>query len=181
VLTDAGPGRRWPRPATLADVVTAAVAATEQYPRVEVRPLPGVDVVATAIVDLIQILAELIDNATRFSPPGQPVWVTAGWLSDGGIRIEVRDSGYGLGSRSAAALNTRLARPAVEGIGDEPALGLHVVGALAARIGAGVHLVPIERGCVATVAIPARLLIAPAPAEHRPAGEAPAFSAVSGP
>jgi K+-sensing histidine kinase KdpD len=171
-LTGAGPGWRWPRPATLTEVVQAATAATEQYRRVEVTPLPEVDVVAAEIVDMIQILAELIDNAARFSPPDQPVRVTAGWLSDGGIRIEVRDCGYGLGSRSAAILNARLARPAIEELGDERTLGLHVVAVLAARTGVQVHLIPIERGCVATVAIPARLLtIATPPVPPAATGE----------
>jgi signal transduction histidine kinase len=173
-LTGAGPGWRWPQPATLTEVVQAATAATEQYRRVEVTPLPEVDVVAAEIVDMIQILAELIDNAARFSPPDQPVRVTAGWLSDGGIRIEVRDCGYGLGSRAAAILNARLARPAIEELGDERTLGLHVVAVLAARTGVQVHLIPIERGCVATVAVPARLLtiakppVPPAAADSRP-------------
>jgi signal transduction histidine kinase len=158
VLAGAGPGRQWPRPATLTDVVMAAAAPTEQHRRVELGALPAIDVVAPAVVDLIQILTELIDNADRFSPPGQTVRVTAGRLGDGGVRIEVRDDGYGLGTRSAATLNARLAAPSTEAIGDEPALGLHVVSALAARTGTAVHLVPIESGCVATVAIPARLV-----------------------
>jgi K+-sensing histidine kinase KdpD len=121
-------------------------------------------VVAPAIVDLVLILTELIDNAARFSHPDQPVSITAGRLADGGVRIKVRDVGHGLGTRSAAALNARLARPAVAGIGDEQTLGLHVVSVLAARTGVRVRLVPVEHGCVATVAVPAGLLAAGAPA-----------------
>jgi K+-sensing histidine kinase KdpD len=164
VLSGAGPGWRWPRPATLTDVVKAATAATEQYQRVEVAALPAVDVVAPAIVDLMLILTELIDNAARFSHPEQPVSITAGRLADGGVRIEVRDGGHGLGTRTAATLNARLARPAVAGIGDEQTLGLYVVSVLAARTGTVVTLVPVEHGCVATVVIPAKLLAAATPA-----------------
>ena len=163
VLTGAGPGWRWPRPATLTDVVKAAAAATEQYRRVEVAELPAIDIVATAIVDLILIFTELIDNATRFSHPDQPVSITAGWLADEGVRVEVHDVGYGLGTRSAAMLNARLSSPAVAGIGDEQTIGLHVVSVLAARTGVDVNLVPVEDGCVATVAVPAKLLTVGAP------------------
>ncbi|GIE94335.1 nitrate- and nitrite sensing domain-containing protein [Paractinoplanes rishiriensis] len=168
VLAGAGPGWRWPRPAMLQDVVQAATAAIEQYRRVEVAQLPAVAVAAPVVVDMIQILTELIDNAAKFSPPDRPVRVTAGPLSDGGYRIEVRDAGDGLGSRRAAALNARLSRPALDDLGDEPTLGLYVVSALAARAGIGVHLIPIERGCVAAVAVPGRLLTASAaPADLR--------------
>ncbi|MGW4946537.1 sensor histidine kinase [Actinoplanes sp. NPDC004185] len=164
VLTGGRPAWRWPRPASLTEVVQAAAAATEQYRRVEISPLPQSGIRAAVIVDLLQILAELIDNATRFSPPDTPVRITAGPLADGGIRVEVRDQGYGLGERTAAELNARLSRPRPDGIGDEPTLGLHVAGTLAARTGVAVHLLPIEQGCVAAVVVPPRLL-SPAAAE----------------
>jgi signal transduction histidine kinase len=167
VLTGGRPAWRWPRPASLTEVVQAAAAATEQYRRVEVSPLPETGIRAAVIVDLLQILAELIDNATRFSPPDTPVRVTAGPLADGGVRIEVRDRGYGLGERTAAELNVRLSRPEPHGIGTEPTLGLHVAGALAVRTGVAVHLLPIEQGCVAAVVVPQRLLC-PAAAQPAP-------------
>ena len=166
MLTGGRPAWRWPRPASLTEVVQAAAAATEQYRRVEVSPLPETGIRAAVIVDLLQILAELIDNATRFSPPDTPVRITAGPLADGGVRIEVRDRGYGLGERTAADLNVRLSRPGPHGTGTEPTLGLHVVGALAVRTGVAVHLLPIEQGCVAAVVVPQRLLC---PAATQPA------------
>jgi len=163
VLTGAPPAWHWPRSATVTEVVQAAAAATEQYRRVEISPLPDTGVHAAVIVDLLQILAELIDNATHFSPPDTPVRITAGSLADGGIRVEVRDQGYGLGERTAAELNARLSHPQPDGIADEPTLGLHVAGTLAARTGIAVHLHPFERGCVAVVAVPSRLLCPAAP------------------
>jgi hypothetical protein len=63
-------------------------------------------------------------------------------------------------------LPLRRARP--DGIGDEPTLGLHVAGTLAARTGVAVHLLPIEQGCVAAVVVPPRLL---SPAVPEPAGD----------
>ncbi|MEU8615248.1 ATP-binding protein, partial [Actinoplanes sp. NPDC048791] len=177
VLTGGRPAWRWPRPASLTEVVQAAAAATEQYRRVEISPLPQTGIRAAVIVDLLQILAELIDNATRFSAPDTPVRITAGPLADGSMRVEVRDQGYGLGERTAAELNARLSRPRPDRIGDEPTLGLHVAGTLAARTGVAVHLLPIEHGCVAAVVVPPRLLIPEAaePAVDR-AGLLPATS-----
>lgn len=192
VLTGVRAAWRWPRSATLTEVVQAAAAATEQYRRVAISPLPETGVRAAVIVDLLQILAELIDNATRFSPPDTPVRITAGPLTDGGMRVEVRDQGYGLGERAAAELNARLSRPRPDGIADEQTLGLHVAGTLAARTGIAVHLLPIERGCVAAVVVPPRLLcpaepppdpaVADSPAElpaHDPGGVSQSTSAMT--
>jgi signal transduction histidine kinase len=159
VLTGGPAAWRWPRPAALVEVVQAAAATTEQYRRVEIDPLPETGVRAAAIVDLLQILAELIDNATRFSSPDTPVRVTAAPLAGQWMRIEVRDHGYGLGERAAAQLNDRLNHARPGWIGDEPELGLRVVGILAARSGIAVHLQPIDRGCVASVVVPPRLLV----------------------
>jgi signal transduction histidine kinase len=159
VLTGVRAAWRWPRPATLTEVVQAAAAATEQYRRVEISPLPETGVRARVIVDLLQILAELIDNATRFSPPDTSVRITAGALADRAMRVEIRDEGYGMGERTAAELNTRLSHPRPDRIGDESTLGLHVAGTLAARSGIAVHLLPIERGCVASVVVPRQLLM----------------------
>ncbi|RSM55786.1 hypothetical protein DMB66_34895 [Actinoplanes sp. ATCC 53533] len=175
VLTGVPAAWHWPQSATLTEVVQAAAASTEQYRRVEISPLPETGVRAAGIVDLLQILAELIDNATRFSPPDTPVRITAGPLAVGAMRVEVRDQGYGLGERAAAELNARLSHPRPDGITDEPKLGLHVAGTLAARTGIAVHLLPIERGCVATVVVPPRLLCpAPQPQPDPARAESPA-------
>ena len=77
----------------------------------EISPLPGTGIRAAVIVDLLQVLAELIDNATRFSPPDIPVRITVGPLADGGVRAEVRDQGCGPGERAAAELDARLSGP----------------------------------------------------------------------
>lgn len=158
VLTGGSPGWRWPHSATLQEVVQAAAAATEQYRRVEIGPAVSADVPADVVVNLMQILAELIDNATRFSDPDAGAHVVSERVTGGHLRIEVRNIGHGFGSRTAAELNARLAHPAIGGLGDEQTLGLHVVGALAARIGVAVELVPVPRGCVAVVTVPGHLL-----------------------
>jgi two-component system sensor histidine kinase KdpD len=49
-----------------------------------------------------RVLANLLDNAARFSPPGQPVRVTGG-VGGGWVTVRVIDAGPGvpLGQRSA--------------------------------------------------------------------------------
>ena len=54
----------------LVDVLRAAVSEVEQYQRIVVQPPPPATVLGRAASDLVHLLAELLDNATIFSPPG---------------------------------------------------------------------------------------------------------------
>ncbi|HEX3648286.1 MAG TPA: nitrate- and nitrite sensing domain-containing protein, partial [Pseudonocardiaceae bacterium] len=69
VLSGDDPSRRSGHPLPLADVLRAAVSEIEQYQRVVVRSTPQVDVLGYASGDVVRLVAELLDNATSFSPP----------------------------------------------------------------------------------------------------------------
>ena len=69
ILGGGQPGRRWRRPAALEDIVRSAVSETEHFARVRTVRLPDVQVQGAVVGDLIHLLAELVDNATAFSPP----------------------------------------------------------------------------------------------------------------
>jgi len=69
VLSGDDPARRSGGPVPLADVVRAAVSEIEHYQRVVVRSTPSMDVLGYAAGDLTRLIAELLDNATSFSPP----------------------------------------------------------------------------------------------------------------
>jgi signal transduction histidine kinase len=118
--------------------------------------------------DLVHLLAELLDNAAAFSPPGAPISVTGGADGDDYL-IEITDRGLGMTDQELAWANRRLAGTAAgETAGDR--LGLAVAGRLAARNGLGVRLGRSPTGGVtATVRVPARLLSTRAPAPSRPA------------
>ncbi|MEU9147593.1 nitrate- and nitrite sensing domain-containing protein [Streptomyces sp. NPDC048349] len=157
-------------PVPLVDVMRAAVSEIERYERVELAALPSYTQVAGhAADDISHVLAELLENATTFSPPDAKVKVS-GWLLDSGdVVLSVVDEGIGVTEDRLEALNARLSTP--EAYDEEPeaehglGLGLYVAGRLAARHGVTAELrTPRHGGTEALVVVPAALLPATPPA-----------------
>src|SRR5207237_7280774 len=104
------------------------------------------------------LLAELLENATSFSPPESPV-VVSGAVSATGFVLAISDQGIGMPPERVAEANHLLAQPPVVGLALSRALGLHVVGSLAARHAIAVELRPgAPSGVVALVALPTSVL-----------------------
>jgi HAMP domain-containing protein len=139
VLSDIEPGRHWVEPMTVTDVARAAAAEVEQYQRVEFLPMVDVDVAGHVAVDAIHLLAELIENATAFSPPDTKVQV-AGQAVPHGYVIEIEDRGLGMSDEELIRANERLADPPEIDFALSRVLGLYVVGRLAQRHGIKVQL-----------------------------------------
>lgn len=157
-------------PVPLVDVMRAAVSEIERYERVDLGVLPSyAQVAGHAADDISHVLAELLENATTFSPPDAKVKVS-GWLLDSGdVVLSVIDEGIGITGDRLATLNERLATP--DAYDEEPesehglGLGLYVAGRLAARHGVSAELRTQPRGGTeALVVVPAALLPATPPA-----------------
>lgn len=162
MLADDNPGQRRTEPALLVDVVQAAVAEIEQYTRIEVLYVPPVEVVPELVVDLVHLLAELLDNATSYSDPASAVHVMASRDTDGQVSVEVHDDGQGLPAEQVEELNGRLTGVPTVKLGAQPQLGLFIVRVLADRHQLRVRLSSDPRGTRATVLLPAPLA-GPAP------------------
>jgi anti-sigma regulatory factor (Ser/Thr protein kinase) len=142
-------------PVLLGDVARAATAEIEQYGRVVLNIQPGIEVTGQASTDIIHLLAELIENATLYSPRTTDVYVTAQELSTGGVLLEVADSGVGISESRLEQLNWRLENPPVVDVSVSRHMGLFAVSRLAARHGVAVRLRPsTPRGLVAMVWLP---------------------------
>ncbi|MFJ3199546.1 nitrate- and nitrite sensing domain-containing protein [Streptomyces sp. NPDC086989] len=156
-------------PVPLIDVMRAAVSEIERYERVDLTTLPPFTHVAGhAADDISHVLAELLENATTFSPPEAKVKVSGRLLDSGDVVLSVVDEGIGISGDRLEALNARLATP--EAYDEEPeaehglGLGLYVAGRLAARHGVTAELRPGRPGGTeALVVVPAALLPATAP------------------
>ncbi|MGW6061222.1 nitrate- and nitrite sensing domain-containing protein [Streptomyces sp. NPDC055189] len=158
ILSGAAPSRQWRKPVQLMDVVRAAVAEVEDYERIEVRRLPRIAVTGPAVADLTHLMAELLENATVFSPPHTAVQVLGEHVANG-FTLEIHDRGLGMAPDALLDANLRLAETPEFELSDTDRLGLFVVSRLAQRQRVRVSLQPSPYGgTTAVVFIPETLL-----------------------
>ncbi|MFC9061731.1 nitrate- and nitrite sensing domain-containing protein, partial [Streptomyces sp. NPDC057074] len=163
ILSGAAPSRQWRKPVQLMDVVRAAVAEVEDYERIEVRRLPRVAVTGPAVADLTHLVAELLENATVFSPPHTAVQVLGERVANG-FTLEIHDRGLGMAADALLDANLRLAETPEFELSDTDRLGLFVVSRLAQRQNVRVSLQPSPYGgTTAVVFVPDALLSDDAP------------------
>jgi signal transduction histidine kinase len=160
VLAGTDATNRSGRPVRLIDVLRAAVSEVEQYQRLVLQQPPTVLVLGRSASDLVHLLAELLDNATQFSPPDSHVMVSSDLGRDGAVAIEVADRGVGMTDAELAEANQRLASPAAVDASVSRRMGLFVVGRLAGRHGIAVQLRRGDAGVGiwATVVMPSQLV-----------------------
>jgi signal transduction histidine kinase len=158
ILAGAAPGRGWRNPVAMVDVIRGAISEVESYDRVDIGDVQSAGTVGRAVGDVIHLLAELIENATAFSPPATRVRVW-GQRVPNGYAVEIIDRGLGMSPQAVEDANRRLARSPEFDPADSARLGLFVVARLAARHGVRVQLRSIAPGGVtAVVLIPVDLV-----------------------
>ncbi|GKQ37417.1 nitrate- and nitrite sensing domain-containing protein [Streptomyces sp. A012304] len=142
IISGGRPGRRWSEPVSLIDILRSAVGEVAEYQRVEVHADEEVAIAPPAVADVIHLLAELIDNATSYSPAPNPVGVRAAMVAKG-LAIEVEDRGLGMSEEDYASFNAQLAvepKFDVVALADDLRLGMFVIARLATRHGIAVTL-----------------------------------------
>ncbi|MFB9675100.1 sensor histidine kinase [Streptosporangium vulgare] len=166
ILSGGAAGRKWRSSVPMEDVLRGAAAQVEDYARVRIFPTGGTTLVGNAVADMMHLFAEILENATVFSPPGSQVSVR-GELVGRGFAVEIEDRGLGLTDDKRAAINERLASPPEFDPTDTDRLGFSVVGLLAARYGVEVALRASPYGGTGVVVlIPEQLLGDPEPVEE---------------
>jgi signal transduction histidine kinase len=158
VLAGEEPVRKWTDSVPLTDVTRAAASEIEQYNRVALAVQPGIMISGQAAADVVHLLAELIENATLFSPQTTQVRVTVMELASGGVLVEVRDDGVGVSPSRLSDMNWRLDHPPVVNVSISRHMGLYAVSRLAARHGIRVKLRPgAPQGLSALVWLPGQI------------------------
>ncbi|MGH3932524.1 MAG: ATP-binding protein, partial [Pseudonocardiaceae bacterium] len=149
-----------------------AIAETEDLDRVIFAVDERLSVLGRAVTDLTHVLAELTENAVRFSPPEANVTIrTRPYLRmPGAAVLTVEDWGIGMRPDDMTAANELLAHPQDVDLSMSHRLGLHVVARLAARHNIEVSLTPTPgTGVTVVVVLPADLFASnqrqPAPHE----------------
>ncbi|GAA1774971.1 sensor histidine kinase [Luedemannella helvata] len=171
VLAGADTSRRRNRPLPLGAVVLAATAEVEHYPRVRSTVDDEIFLVGHAAGDVIHLIAELLENATMFSPPDTEVTVT-GTPDNGGAELIIRDEGMGMTAPEIADANRQLAAPASPDAAASERMGLVVVAHLAAKHRIRIELRAAQPGLAVHLRLPTTLL-AEAPSEQDLALPAP--------
>jgi signal transduction histidine kinase len=185
VLSGSKVTREHKEPVPIETIINAAASEVEDYARVITSTVAEAEVVGSASGDLIHLLAELLDNALRYSPPISQVRVSAVYADTGGLVIEVSDIGLGMTEADLRVANTRLQSGGEVNPYTARHMGLFVVGRLATQHGLVVRLrstIAEEQssGTTAGIYIPAELLVrdgvplgAPAPRLTADASDAP--------
>ncbi|MEU8168163.1 sensor histidine kinase [Micromonospora sp. NPDC049004] len=148
--------------ALVVDVLRAAQSEVELYNRIEFGTVDtDISVAAHAVNDVVRLVAELLDNATRFSPPNTTVVADGRRIRDY-VLIQIEDRGLGLTDEQLDSLNRRLAAPPSVDVAAFRLMGLAVVSRLASRYGIRVELRRnVEGGTVAQVTLPAATVVLP--------------------
>ncbi|WP_151476722.1 sensor histidine kinase [Streptomyces albicerus] len=162
VLGGGRPGRQWPAPVPLYSVLRGAMSRILEYRRIELHSIAKIAVNGIHVEPVIHAAAELLDNATRYSPPHTKVHVTAVEVQTG-VAIEIEDAGVSLSeearTRAEKMLERAAAGPDLNNLGEDPRLGLAVVGRLMDMYDMQVSLRQSAYGGVrAVLVVPRKLL-----------------------
>ncbi|WP_225992747.1 sensor histidine kinase [Actinomadura rudentiformis] len=171
VLGGARPGRQWRQDVPLFNVLRGAMSRIADYDRVDLHSVAEFAVVGPTVEPLIHALAELLDNATRYSPPQARVHLTAVEVQTG-VAVEIEDAGIGLTEEARVRAEAALAQSSggldLDDLGEAPRLGLAVVGRLSRANGFTVALRPSAYGGVrAVLTVPKdQVTVSPVPGGH---------------
>jgi methyl-accepting chemotaxis protein len=158
VLASAEVTRAWSQSLAVDEVVRSALSQIESYDRVSLGSIAAAKLRGYAVQDVAHIFAELLENATYFSPPQSNVMVTGAMRVDGYF-VTIADEGVGMTEREFEAANRRLNNPQDFDAEPTKVLGLTVTGRLGKRHGIEMHLTSNDgSGVSAQILIPPSLL-----------------------
>ncbi|WP_160051762.1 ATP-binding protein [Nocardiopsis sp. FR26] len=170
ILGGAQPGRHWRHPVPLVDILRGAISETEEYARVRLTSVPELSLAGAAVADVIHLLAELVENATAYSPPHTEVTIHSESVPKG-VAVEIEDRGLGMTEEVLAGSNKTLSEAPefdVMTSGADSRLGLFVVARLAVKHDIRVQLRHSPYGGTrAVVLIPSSLVASAVPERPR--------------
>ncbi|GAB2458782.1 sensor histidine kinase [Xylanimonas ulmi] len=153
ILAGREPSRRAREALTVSDTVRTACAQIERYERVSVDAREDPVLRADVVVPLAHLLAEVLDNATRFSDPETAVRVLVE-ATGSHVVVVVEDHGIGLDTPTLDQARAQLR-------GDAPwagsaRIGFAVISQLARRVEANVEIDSEPGATRVTIGVPVR-------------------------
>ncbi|MGW6203812.1 ATP-binding protein [Streptomyces sp. NPDC055089] len=148
--------------ASVYDVIRGAQGRIRHYQRIEIASRVDFAVTSRVVEPIALTVAELLDNATSYSEPSTMVEVEVRTVPRG-ICIVIDDAGVGMSEEertNATALLSSGSAVSVSELGNPPAFGFAVMGALCARFGFTVAIDSTSPygGVRAVVMVPKELL-----------------------
>jgi signal transduction histidine kinase len=180
VLTGARSGRRWTKPIVMESVLRGAMGRISAYQRVRLHSASTVAVAGYAAEGVMHALAELMDNATTFSPPTEEVHVYVQEMHSG-VVVTIEDGGLVMPAATLAKAERLVSAEPLDlmTLGGTR-LGLAVVGCLARKHGLTVSFRPSSRGGTGVVVLIPQQLIMRGPADRLPTDRLPAARETDG-
>ncbi|WP_405617206.1 ATP-binding protein [Streptomyces sp. NBC_01508] len=163
VMCGIWPARRESQPVSLYDCVRGAQSRIVEFGRVEVHGGQTLFVVPPAVEGLMHTIAELLENATVFSPSRTQVIVTIREVGAGAV-VEIDDAGLGMPPDVLRQAMSQLKDDLdLTRLGAVPRLGLACVGRWSREMGFNVELTGASAygGTRAVTFVPHRLLTEP--------------------
>lgn len=163
VMCGIWPARRESQPVSLYDCVRGAQSRIVEFGRVEVHGGQTLFVVPPAVEGLMHAIAELLENATVFSPSRTQVIVTIREVGAGAV-VEIDDAGLGMPPDVLHLAMSQLRDDLdLTRLGAVPRLGLACVGRWSREMGFNVELTGASAygGTRAVTFVPHRLLTEP--------------------
>lgn len=148
--------------ASVYDVVRNAQSQIRQYDRVQIMEQSPYAVKAAAIPAVSLAIAEILHNATDYSPPHTDVTVQFMNVHNG-LCVMIDDAGVGMveeEKQRATALLSGAFVPTIPQLGNPPRIGFAVIGLLAAQFGFQVDIMGRSAfgGVRAVILLPSALL-----------------------
>ncbi|MBN1173179.1 MAG: sensor histidine kinase, partial [Micromonosporaceae bacterium] len=149
----------------LTDLLRAAYGEIDDYTRITLTDIDqGVAVSGEAAEEVIHLLAELLDNAVRFSGPDEQVIVTARRVGDR-LHLQIQDAGTGMSHDQFVGVYQRLEFPGQLHRDATRQMGIPVVAAIAARLGIRIdYRTSLGEGTRVDLILPAGLITHTRPA-----------------
>ncbi|MFJ9416914.1 sensor histidine kinase [Streptomyces sp. NPDC101227] len=153
VLTGARSGRRWNKPIAMESILRGAMGRISAYRRIQLHSSSDVAIAGHAAEGIMHALAEIMDNATSFSPPLSPVHVYVE-EAQAGVVVSVEDSGLVMGEAALQRAQQSVSAATLDLMSlSGTRLGLAVVGCLARKHGLNVSFRPSARGGTGVVVL----------------------------
>lgn len=172
ILGGGQPQRRWRQPVRMLDVLRAALGEVQDYRRVQLEVPEELWLSGRAVGPVVHVLAELMENATAFSKPPNPVETRAA-LVPRGIVVEIEDRGLGMEPEEYERCNRMMAEVPLTDMltrADDVRLGLFVVARLASIWNLDVEFRPSVFGGTRVIVVIPTELVADGPGDGSTAG-----------